>query len=588
MRPPDPRARVRAGGAGLCAPEGRRARGAQTLLAALLAVAASALPAVRFDHPTQDFEFAPEAAGARADVVLVVQALADPAWRAFGYAERLAQWEGGRWDLAIDINAHEVGRWRATELINALGEVSAHVTVPAMPAGEHVASCRLEPRDVAPSGLEPPEHTISFFVRDSPRPPPAPPDAWTPPLCSRCAQAFSCSSTNRVGDMGDSTRDGAGAVLQYDVCSGHGVCQNGACLCAAGWTGEVCDHDISRHAAFLPDVDPARALSRCAKSIAWELDGSSLDQLFEELLPSDASQCEARAHAHGAACRPGATCAETHDDPEGRKQGGGMLLFGPPTHGLGFNVHYVSHMVAWAAERRQVPALVETPALGAWPYGHIPACPPRRQGWSCLFEPLSACDSFAQLAVDAAGVEEGLGQSGVREDQGLFAPPHVPPAHLSQDTRRYGEVGLEGQGASSSSSSRRPAVHSRADGIPKVGLEPPASVRGQVLGVPTHGALWWRAHLVSRIMRPSPFIRSILRRCACSRTSAAGAPVCDDEVEVTVTWGALEVKVRKEFDECLDSRLSCSWCLARHARGVFSSYSVCLARVAAGCAMGSV
>ena len=48
-------------------------------------------------------------------------------------------------------------------------------------------------------------------------------------------------------------------------------------------------------------------------------------------------------------------------------------------------------------------------------------------------------------------------------------------------------------------------------------------------------ALWWRAHLVGRIMRPSPFIRSILRRCACSRTLAAGAPVCAAEVEVMVT-----------------------------------------------------
>ena len=27
-----------------------------------------------------------------------------------------------------------------------------------------------------------------------------------------------------------------------------------------------------------------------------------------------------------------------------------MFLFGPPTHGLGFNVHYVSHMVAWALQ----------------------------------------------------------------------------------------------------------------------------------------------------------------------------------------------------------------------------------------------
>jgi hypothetical protein len=34
-----------------------------------------------------------------------------------------------------------------------------------------------------------------------------------------------------------------------------------------------------------------------------------------------------------------------------------LLLFGPPTHGLGFNIHYVSHMVAWAHSGGKVPVL---------------------------------------------------------------------------------------------------------------------------------------------------------------------------------------------------------------------------------------
>jgi len=44
---------------------------------------------------------------------------------------------------------------------------------------------------------------------------------------------------------------------------------------------------------------------------------------------------------------------------EGGAEGSGMLLFGPPAHGLGFNLHYVSHMVAWAMQRGLVPAMVE-------------------------------------------------------------------------------------------------------------------------------------------------------------------------------------------------------------------------------------
>jgi hypothetical protein len=173
----------------------------RVLLTLLAAAATHALPSIRFDHPTQDFEFAPAVQGGHAKVVLAFAALADPAWRAPNTFEaRLPFWERGHWSVIVDLNAQEIGRWRAAELLNALGEVDVTVTVPELPPGEHVASCRLVQGDESPQHVDPPEHTISFYVRDSPRPPPPPPDMWTPLLCSSCSHAFACASTDGLAD----------------------------------------------------------------------------------------------------------------------------------------------------------------------------------------------------------------------------------------------------------------------------------------------------------------------------------------------------------------------------------------------------
>ena len=69
---------------------------------------------------------------------------------------------GEGWSVAIEINAQEVARWHATELMNALGEVSTHVSVPDLPPGEHTASCRLL-QDAVSELDDGPEHTISFL-----------------------------------------------------------------------------------------------------------------------------------------------------------------------------------------------------------------------------------------------------------------------------------------------------------------------------------------------------------------------------------------------------------------------------------------
>ncbi|EKX42699.1 hypothetical protein GUITHDRAFT_111371 [Guillardia theta CCMP2712] len=129
----------------------------------------------------------------------------------------------------------------------------------------------------------------------------------------------------------------------------------------------------------------------------------------------------------------------------------GLFLFGPPLHGFGFNIHYVSHMLAIAMESNQTPVMIENAALGRWLYGE-------EKGWKCLLKPISSCDRFAPVM----------------------------------------RVGFP--------------VHSRADGIPDKSLDAPLEFQGEFSSLLPHGKLWWRSHLVQQLLQPSSFLQLLLRR----------------------------------------------------------------------------
>lgn len=151
----------------------------------------------------------------------------------------------------------------------------------------------------------------------------------------------------------------------------------GTCVCEADWAGDQCEHSILHNTSFLPLLDPSSSPSRCIKSVAWTAHELQLSKGWEEI-------------AGGGACGASAGRGRRDEEEETEEEEEeAVMLFGPPTHGLGFNVHYVSHMVGWAAERGKVAVMVESEALGKWSYGQHAACTPYT-GWRCFFLPVSA------------------------------------------------------------------------------------------------------------------------------------------------------------------------------------------------------
>lgn len=318
-----------------------------------------------------------------------------------------------------------------------------------MTEGPYTATCRLM-KDGEEVGTS---HTVSFSVGHVPDGP-----SGDEHFCPSCKLADSCGGVS----LGE--------------CGGKGTCHNGACICFADYAGDQCEvpltvplpqrmssrvvmqplpsscylkcdcpnfscfqHSILRDTAFLPSVDPRDSPSACQKSIVWEHGSRNLQSTLASL-----------GSAHD--CRLGASVSH--------QVIGGVLPFGPPMHGLGFNLHYVSHMLGWGLSAGRVPVLVESPALGRWAYGSHPDCD--AEGWLCFFEPLSPCDSYAsQLGADYSA-----------------------------------------------------SVHNRSGGIPRVALQPPEEFARWVPGREEtyHGRLWWRSQLISRILRPTSLLLSMARQ----------------------------------------------------------------------------
>jgi hypothetical protein len=121
------------------------------------------LPSIVFDHPSQDYIFPSHNGGGR--IIFAIRA-----WRSstqkpvFGENRNYVQeWES--WTIMLEVNAEEAGRWPALDVTNTFGEVKVHIEFGTLPAGEHVATCRLV-RTVTDDDVDI-EHTISFHVGNS-------------------------------------------------------------------------------------------------------------------------------------------------------------------------------------------------------------------------------------------------------------------------------------------------------------------------------------------------------------------------------------------------------------------------------------
>uniref|UniRef100_A0A7S0EW27 EGF-like domain-containing protein n=1 Tax=Hanusia phi TaxID=3032 RepID=A0A7S0EW27_9CRYP len=392
---------------------------------------AHALPSVLFDHPPQDFTFAPLDENETLSIVLALRGLKDPSWKKLTVHELQRVWTP--WHVVVELDAVEVGRWRATELMNAFGEVSVHLPVLDLQDGEHVACCRLV-NDTAE--FEELEHTISFWVRhdcvETDR-------GWRrrelSVLHEREAEVDEAEEeiTLRFQTIMTDECEESDACKSDEDCNKHGTCVRGGCLCESDWAGETCQHAILSQMRFLPDRDPSASPSRCIKAIAWEQGVDLLRKRMERL----SNICD----------KPDVNLDKIKDH---------LFPFGPPAHGFGFNLHYVSHIFAMSMENNQIAVMIENEHLGRWLYGDVPQCD--EKGWSCLLKPISSCDRFAPL------MREGY------------------------------------------------RVHSRADGIPEKSLNTPADLQGELPALRPHGKLWWRAQLVQQLLQPSSFLQALLRR----------------------------------------------------------------------------
>ncbi|KAJ1470906.1 hypothetical protein T484DRAFT_1846059 [Baffinella frigidus] len=130
--------------------------------------------------------------------------------------------------------------------------------------------------------------------------------------------------------------DQHGAELSYHLyqITDKTRCEEGACLCEAGWAGVRCEHDILSNNTFIPDIDPsAQSLApvRCRKSKvnSTHPPGAILSNntFIPDVDPSAQSLAPVR-------CRKSK-----------------VLVADSPPHGLGTNIHYLSVLLAKEEQR---------------------------------------------------------------------------------------------------------------------------------------------------------------------------------------------------------------------------------------------
>ncbi len=79
-------------------------------------------------------------------------------------------------------------------------------------------------------------------------------------------------------DSDDALREACPALGRTDkgfcdmrrTCTGHGRCQNGVCICEAGYMGQYCAHHVYSNASYLPARNPASWPGTCMQAYAWQ------------------------------------------------------------------------------------------------------------------------------------------------------------------------------------------------------------------------------------------------------------------------------------------------------------------------------
>jgi hypothetical protein len=200
-------------------------------------------------------------------------------------------------------------------------------------------------------------------------------------------------------------RDAGGGGGDAGVCSGHGECVRGVCLCTGDWIGEDCQHSLLAETEYLPSQDPATWPGRCEQG-QWWLEGE------QALL-----RYVARTHA--------ASPDECSKDTS--------LVFATRMHGLGAQLHYLTEclttalllgkgMLVGGNRSREIPCH-QSSLVGAHELS--------RELYACYLEPLLEC----HVSPPGAGVQD-LAHSGGDEDTDPWGwgAPVMPFTNLSRYT----------------------------------------------------------------------------------------------------------------------------------------------------------
>jgi hypothetical protein len=236
------------------------------------------IPSIVFDHPSQDYIFPSHNGSGR--IIFAIRA-SRPSTQNLVFGDRNYVLEWATWTVILEVNAQVVGSWPALDLANTFGEVKVHIEFGSLPAGEHVATCRLVASTPAYHDVDI-EHTISFHVGNIRLDEVNSDEDSGEFLCQllrvlkREAHVLHCDHAGRYLESCDESAmssqqrarhlhrpvpplafacramesNAARHAGREDWCGPRGTCVRGSCLCDADWAGpRWATHPPRGHAA---------------------------------------------------------------------------------------------------------------------------------------------------------------------------------------------------------------------------------------------------------------------------------------------------------------------------------------------------